>query len=132
MMRRIVLIAAFAAVTAAPMSAHAACPQRTTGTVVGAVAGGLLGNAVAGHGARTEGTLLGAAAGGLVGNQVTKCHYSRRAHYRPRAYQRSSYERPQRASYERPRHAAACRYESQPYYDPYGQVVYHPTRVCGR
>ena len=54
-MRPIVAIAGLAiAVGLSPMSAQAACPQRTTGTVVGALTGGLLGNAVAGHGARTD------------------------------------------------------------------------------
>jgi uncharacterized protein YcfJ len=131
-MRPITLMAGLALTcAAAPAASWAACPQRTTGTVVGAVAGGLLGNAVAGHGARTEGTLLGAAAGGLVGNQVTKCpryysrSYSSRSHYRSRTYPRASYERPRYAE-------DTCRYESRPYYDAYGEVVYQPMRVCGR
>jgi uncharacterized protein YcfJ len=124
-MRPITLLAGLAIVVAAPAAAQAACPQRTTGTVVGAVAGGLLGSAVAGHGARTEGTLLGAGVGGLVGNQVTKCpRYSHRAYYRARSTPRRSYDRV--------RYAEACRYEQRPYYDPYGQVVYQPMRVCGR
>ncbi len=46
--------------------------KSNTGTVVGAVAGGLLGNAVAGNGARTEGTVLGAGVGAVVGHQVAK------------------------------------------------------------
>ena len=71
-MRSIVLIAALA-VGLAPSVADAACQKRATGTVVGALTGGLLGHAVAGRGDHTEGALLGAAAGGLVGNQVTKC-----------------------------------------------------------
>jgi uncharacterized protein YcfJ len=126
-MRPITLLAGMVlAVAAAPAASQAACPQRTTGTVVGAVAGGLLGNAVAGHGARTEGTLLGAAAGGVVGNQVTKCpRYSSRAHYDARSYPRTSSQRTRYA-------AETCRYEQRAYYDPYGQVVYQPMRVCGR
>ena len=43
---------------------------RTKGTVIGAVAGGVLGNQVAGSGNRTEGTILGAVIGGVIGSQV--------------------------------------------------------------
>lgn len=123
-MRPIILIAGLAiSVAAMPAASQAACQKRTTGTVVGALTGGLLGNAVAGHGARTEGTLLGAAAGGLVGNQITKCGPThRRAYHSTRTYQRASYE---------PRYAApTCTYQTRSYYDPYGQLVHQPTRVC--
>jgi uncharacterized protein YcfJ len=120
-MRPIVILAALA-VTAAPAAGHAACSKRTTGTVVGAVTGGLLGHAIAGRGSHTEGTLLGAAAGGLVGNQVSKCRTARRAYYRAPAPRRAQ------PAYAR---AATCRYETRSYYDAYGQMVYAPTRVCG-
>lgn len=46
-----------------------------TGTVVGALAGGLLGNQVAGHGSRTAGTLIGAGAGAVVGHHITQREY---------------------------------------------------------
>ncbi len=46
--------------------------KANTGTVVGAVAGGVLGNQVAGNGARTEGTLLGAAVGAVAGHEIAK------------------------------------------------------------
>lgn len=42
------------------------------GTIIGAVAGGLLGNAVAGRGSRTGGTLIGAGAGAVAGHQIAK------------------------------------------------------------
>ena len=42
------------------------------GLVVGGVAGGLLGNAVAGRGDRTLGTVVGAAAGALAGRAIDK------------------------------------------------------------
>jgi osmotically inducible lipoprotein OsmB len=42
--------------------------RQTVGTVGGAVAGGVVGNAIGGTGA----TILGAGAGALVGNQLTK------------------------------------------------------------
>jgi uncharacterized protein YcfJ len=59
--------------------------SNNTGTVVGAVAGGLLGNAVAGHGSKTAGTVIGAGVGAVAGHEVAKrnnekkpnqeCHY---------------------------------------------------------
>lgn len=53
---------------------------RNTGTVVGAVAGGLLGNAVSHGGGKTGGTLIGAGVGAVAGHQIAKhnghhCHY---------------------------------------------------------
>lgn len=46
--------------------------DNTGGTIIGALAGGLLGHTVAGRGDRTIGTLLGAAGGGLAGNAIDK------------------------------------------------------------
>jgi len=123
-MRIGMLAGAALAVAALPAVGEAACQKRTTGTVVGAVAGGLLGNAVAGRGDRTEGTLLGAAVGGFAGNQLTKCKRSTRSYSQARSY-RSASAAP--ASY-RPR---GCRYETRAYYDQYGQLVHAPMRVCG-
>lgn len=42
----------------------------TTGLIVGAVAGGVLGNAIDGGHSRSVGTILGALVGGVVGQQV--------------------------------------------------------------
>jgi len=42
----------------------------TTGLVVGAIGGALLGRTIDRHGDRTAGTLLGAAAGGLLGKEI--------------------------------------------------------------
>lgn len=52
------------------MSAGCSWDKRDTGTAVGAVAGGLVGNAVTGG--STAGTIAGAVGGGVIGNQVTK------------------------------------------------------------
>jgi uncharacterized protein YcfJ len=62
--------------------------SNNTGTVVGAVGGGLLGNVVAGHGNKTAGTLIGAGVGAVAGHEVAKhenakkpnqeCHYEYR------------------------------------------------------
>lgn len=51
------------------------------GTVIGAVAGGLLGNTVAGHGARTEGTLIGAGVGAVAGHEIAKGKAKKKCHY---------------------------------------------------
>ena len=67
---------------ATPMAAHArervyVCDKNVkkkanNGTLVGAVAGGVLGNVVAGNGAKTEGTVLGAGVGAVAGHQIAK------------------------------------------------------------
>jgi hypothetical protein len=44
----------------------------TTGLIVGAAAGGLFGNVIAGGGSRTVGTLLGAIAGGALGSAADR------------------------------------------------------------
>jgi uncharacterized protein YcfJ len=62
--------------------------ESNKGTAVGAVAGGILGNVVAGHGSKTAGTVIGAGAGAVAGHEIAKrnakknqeCHYE----YRPR------------------------------------------------
>lgn len=57
---------------------------RNTGTAVGAVTGGLLGNAVSHHGGKLGGTLIGAGVGAVAGHQIAKhngrnhCHYEYR------------------------------------------------------
>jgi uncharacterized protein YcfJ len=134
-MRRTLIVVGLALAVGAPSFAEArtACDQyahnrKVTGTLIGAGVGGLLGNAVAARGVKTEGTLLGAAAGAVVGNQVSrvKCdrgrtYYRSSRSYRPaRAYRQASYK---------PR-AYACRYETRPFYDEYGRLVYAPMRVC--
>jgi uncharacterized protein YcfJ len=42
------------------------------GTVIGAIAGAVIGSQVAGHGNKTAGALVGAGAGALVGRQIGK------------------------------------------------------------
>jgi hypothetical protein len=44
----------------------------TGGTIIGAIAGGLLGNEVAGRGDRTTGAILGAGVGALAGRAIDK------------------------------------------------------------
>ena len=45
---------------------------RIIGAVVGAGAGGVLGNVIAGRGDKTEGSIIGAIVGAVIGNQVSK------------------------------------------------------------
>jgi uncharacterized protein YcfJ len=44
----------------------------TGGAIVGAIAGGLLGNAIAGYGDRAAGTLLGGVGGALAGRAIDR------------------------------------------------------------
>ena len=54
------------------------CDAGTGGTVIGAIAGGLLGNAVAGRGDKTLGTVVGAVGGGLAGRAIDRSDNPRR------------------------------------------------------
>jgi len=82
---------------AAPELAHANCQDRRVGgTLIGAVAGGLLGNAVAHGGGRPVGTLLGAGAGAYAGHEIAGagCHgYYRHSYYRYHHRHRYYYDR---------------------------------------
>ena len=51
---------------------HCRRSDGTTGIIVGAAIGGLLGNQIAGRGDRTLGTILGLAGGGLLGSQIDR------------------------------------------------------------
>ena len=48
------------------------CDRGTGGTIIGAIAGGLLGNGVAGRGDRTVGTVVGAGVGALAGRAIDR------------------------------------------------------------
>ena len=124
-MRHLILAAGAAALLAIPATAEASCKGRkNTGTAVGAIAGGLLGNAVAGRGAKTEGALLGAGVGAVVGHQVAKsgCASTPR-----RTATRGS---ARTGDYRAASYTPSCRWENRPYYNPYGELVYARTRVC--
>jgi hypothetical protein len=54
------------------------CDAGTGGAVIGAIAGGLLGNTVAGRGDRTLGTVVGAVGGGLAGRAIDRSDNPRR------------------------------------------------------
>jgi uncharacterized protein YcfJ len=59
---------------------------KTTGTVVGAVTGGLLGNAVSHGGGKTGGTIIGAGVGAVAGHQIAKNNGKTHCHYEWRRY----------------------------------------------
>jgi hypothetical protein len=77
-MRKHLLAAGVAAVVLIPSLAMAqeTCQQRsanrTAGTVLGAIGGALLGNAVSSHGGKTGGTIIGGVAGAAVGSNLAK------------------------------------------------------------
>jgi Glycine zipper 2TM domain len=48
--------------------------QNTEGTVVGGVAGAVIGGAVSGHRQKTQGAILGGLAGALVGNSIARAN----------------------------------------------------------
>lgn len=48
------------------------CRSGDTGTILGAIAGGLLGNSIAGRGDRALGTVLGAGGGALAGHAIER------------------------------------------------------------
>jgi uncharacterized protein YcfJ len=50
----------------------ARCDKGTGGTLIGAVAGGLLGNEISRRGNKTEGSIIGAAVGALAGRAIDK------------------------------------------------------------
>jgi uncharacterized protein YcfJ len=88
------LLASTLVAVAAPMAADAQPNHRhrvlvcgasqhakNTGTVVGAVAGGLLGNAVSHGGGRTGGTLIGAGVGAVAGHEIARNNGKQHCHY---------------------------------------------------
>jgi len=48
------------------------CSNGSTGAIIGAIAGGLLGSQVAGRGDRAVGAILGGAAGALAGREIDR------------------------------------------------------------
>ena len=130
-MRHMLLISGLAvAALAAPSLANArsACDQRAhdrkvTGTVLGAVGGALIGNAVS----NGKGAVIGGIGGAVVGNQLArvKCDTGR-------SYSRASNRATSRNSNYRQAAYDQCRTESRPYYDDRGQLTYQQIRVCGQ
>lgn len=126
------MIAGLVAAMAAPSLAHARtyCDQRAhdrrvTGTVLGALGGALVGNAVS----HRNGAVIGGLGGAVVGNQLARTKCDRGYSYNRRRAPSAAAQRDPglyAASYDR------CRYETRSYYDERGRLVQQPTRVCGR
>jgi uncharacterized protein YcfJ len=116
------------AVSTVAVQAQASCESRkTTGTVVGALAGGLLGNAVTHGGGRTGGTIIGAGVGAVAGHELAKSgcsHYASRRHYSHYAAAPTGY------ATDTAYRGGGCHYETRPYYNQSGQLVYAPTQIC--
>ena len=132
-MKRYLIVASAVALMAVPSfaSARDACQQRAhdrkvTGTVLGAVGGALVGGAVG----DTKGAVIGGLGGAVVGNQLArkKCDTGQRAYRSNRQTSRQAYNRG--PEYRAARTNVSCRYESRPYYDSRGELVYSETRVC--
>jgi len=139
-MRTILLATLVAALGASAVSqAHASCGtaatnKRIAGTVIGAVAGGLVGNAIAEHGGKPGGTIIGAAAGGYAGNQLTKSHCDREG-YRSGYYDRRHHRHHRYASNDQAyaddrTTSGRCTYEDQPYYNDRAELVHRQVQVC--
>ncbi len=114
-MRKTFAVTALAALIAIPLAvgpttADAACKGRkNTGTVLGAVGGGLLGNAIKDGG---TGAVVGAVGGGLLGRSIAKDGGS--------CDRRVSYRSSTRTRYAATPQRAATR---KVYYDQYGNAV---------
>jgi uncharacterized protein YcfJ len=112
--------------------------RKVTGTVIGALGGGLLGSAVAGHGSRGTGALVGAGLGAVVGNQMSRVSCDHRRYRSARYSRRRSTYAARRAYPQAPAYAgaygtnssASCHYVTRPYYDQAGRLVYAPMQVC--
>ena len=131
-MKRYLIVASAVALMAVPTfaSARDACQQRAhdrkvTGTVLGAVGGALVGGAVG----DTKGAVIGGLGGAVVGNQLArkKCDTGQRT-YRSSQSSRQSYNRA--PEYRPAKTNVSCRYESRPFYDARGELVYSQARVC--
>jgi hypothetical protein len=113
--------------------------RRVTGTVVGALGGGLLGSAVAGHGSKGTGALIGAGLGAVVGNNLSRVSCDRYAarhtrHHYARAttpaYGYAPGAAPAYAGGYAVNTSSSCHYETRPFYDRTGRLVYAPEQVC--
>lgn len=133
-MRRILFATGLALAVAASSAADArsrceayAHNRKVTGTVVGAIGGGLLGSAIAGHGSKGTGALVGAGLGAVVGNNLSRvsCDGYRRHYARARSH--GYYARDGRYSVNT---SARCHMVTRRYYDATGRLVYAPQQVC--
>ena len=127
-MRKLILaLSLTAAVTAAlaPTLASAsgcearAAHRRVAGTILGGLAGAVIGNQVSHNG----GALVGGVGGAVVGNQLsrTSCDhdYARHRAYQPAVYDRAG-----------PQHQQPCGWHDQAFYDAHGNLVHQQIQDC--
>jgi uncharacterized protein YcfJ len=119
-MRKLILALSIAATVAAPTLASAngcevrAEHRRVAGTILGGLAGAVIGNQVSHRG----GALVGGIGGAVVGNQLsrTNCDHD---YPRRRAYERAVY-----------RPGARCGWHDQAFYDAHGNLVHQQIKDC--
>jgi uncharacterized protein YcfJ len=119
-MRKFILALSLAAAVAAPtLAAASGCEERAehrrvAGTILGGLAGAVIGNQVSHSG----GALIGGIGGAVVGNQLsrTSCDhaYARRRAYEPAVY----------------RNCARCGVHDQAFYDDHGNLVHQQVSDC--
>ncbi len=145
-MRKLYLALGLMTALSAPTLSHAAtvCEQhqadrKTTGTVLGALAGALVGNAVSSHGGKTGGTIIGAGAGAVVGNQIARQNNACPEGYDARDVRddrrddrRDNDYTDRNANGEswRDDEGRVCRWRERRVYDDYGHRSYRWVQVC--
>jgi hypothetical protein len=148
-MRKLLLVGglALAAMSPSLASAEVRCApsqgQRAAGTILGAIAGGVIGSQLAERGSRGVGTAIGAVGGGVIGNTIASqgghCPDGYRAveargyRYYPddgRGY--DDYDR----DYDRDRatwrdaYGRLCSWRGEAYTDGYGETRYRYVQDC--
>ena len=128
-MRKLLLMGGLALAIMVPglASAEMRCApsDRAGGTVVGAIAGGVLGSQLAGRGSRGEGAVLGAIGGGIIGNQIAGS--SGRCPDGYTAYEDSGYQRRSDDGYRRGYDDRYGRQDSAYWTDGYGRSCHWRT-----
>jgi hypothetical protein len=113
----------------APATASASCSDRkATGTVLGGVGGALIGNSIARGGG---GAILGGVGGAVVGHEVARGTCGDHRSYRTSRRRHYGQGETATASTAAPG-GAACRTETQSYYDDRGALATRQVQVCGR
>jgi uncharacterized protein YcfJ len=122
-MRRLILVAGVAAAILTPTlaSAYDGCEarahdRRVAGTVLGGIAGAVIGNQVS-HGG---GTIIGGIGGAVIGNQLSKTHCPHYAYYRDRRYEPAAYRYG----------PARCGWENRSFYGAHGELIHQQVQVC--
>jgi len=92
--------------------------RRVAGTILGGLAGAVIGNQISHRG----GALVGGIGGAVVGNQLSRTSCDRRAYYR-RGYEPAVYQHGYGP-------AQRCGMQDQVYYDAGGNPIHRQVQVC--